>query len=134
MRYMEITHKYILPVPDELDLEDPVFEMVTNRGVTIMEEFILSHASEARDLKSTWVMLPKIYSPVQSPQRRSMFGSEVGVVHPWDQDLWIFPEDHPLRGVEARYRMNYYANNDQIEKQNFAERIAIEEGLEDDED
>lgn len=38
----------------------------------------------------------------------SLTGGAVGrVTHPWDQDLWIFPEDHPLHNIEAEYRAEY---------------------------
>jgi hypothetical protein len=29
---------------------------------------------------------------------------EPGVVHPWDQGLWIFPEEHPFRWYEEQAR------------------------------
>jgi hypothetical protein len=28
----------------------------------------------------------------------------MGVTHPWDQGLWIFPDDHPLAAIEREAR------------------------------
>lgn len=35
---------------------------------------------------------------------RDVMGQRPGAMHPWDQGLWIFPEDHPLHQFEARLR------------------------------
>lgn len=38
---------------------------------------------------------------------RDVFGQEPKPCHPWDEGLWIFPPEHPLRAAEAAFRAEY---------------------------
>lgn len=40
-----------------------------------------------------------------------------GVTHPWEQGLWIFPEDHPYHEYEIMYRRKWQEQKDQGHKQ-----------------
>jgi hypothetical protein len=50
--------------------------------------------------------------------------------HPWDQGMWIFPDDHPLAGYERAAKMS----RDDKEKQAFLEagRLMLPPGEDDD--
>lgn len=56
-KYLRVTHTYFVPMPDDLPDNDPVMENTVNRGVSIMEEHMLSlydDRSRCVDLHSTW--------------------------------------------------------------------------------
>lgn len=148
MRHVQITHIYVLPIPDEEDVA--VLDPIINSGVSMMEEFMKARAVQIQDLHSDWQMMPKEYSaayagpeeeriPGRVPKRYdqdpnmtqaekdldsrnskfliendldagiSFTGDVLGqrgarALHPWEQGLSIFPEDHPLRPFEDRLR------------------------------
>ena len=65
MRYIEISHTYVIPVPaDDVDAID----LIANEGVSIMEAFIRGRASNVEDLRSDWKMMPQSYRPRQLVQ------------------------------------------------------------------
>lgn len=59
MRHVQITHIYVLPVPeDEVEALDPI----VNSGVSIMENMMKSSARNIRELRTDWQLMPKEYS------------------------------------------------------------------------
>jgi hypothetical protein len=57
---------------------------------------------------------------VREPQQVELIdvlGQRSTVVHPWDQGLWILPEDHPLHDMERRAR----DQDDQVVKKELTE-------------
>src|SRR5882724_7295981 len=74
MRYIEITHVYVLQVPD--GFEDTL-DAVAEQGMSIMERFIEGRAANIQSIKSDWKMLPKEYRPTQPVQELT----EVAQVH-----------------------------------------------------
>jgi hypothetical protein len=60
MRYVEITHVYVIPVPAE-DVDS--IDAIANQGVSIMENFMLGRAANIRNLHSDWKLMPKEYRP-----------------------------------------------------------------------
>lgn len=51
-------------------------------------------------------------------QQRHGIIPTMGITHPWDQGLWIFPDDHPLAPVERAAKQGEHAEE---LKQNFLE-------------
>jgi hypothetical protein len=62
MRYIEITHTYVLPVPEE-DLDPAELDPVMNAGVSIMERHIRAKGAAVMSLRSDWKIMPKEYDP-----------------------------------------------------------------------
>lgn len=58
MRYVEITHTYVLPVPAE---DTASIDAIANAGVSMMEEFMKGRASQIRQVRSDWKLMPKEY-------------------------------------------------------------------------
>lgn len=142
-RHIKVTHTYLLAVPDDAPEDDPTFDTTIMRGISIMEDFMRARSSKASNFQSSWAWLPRKRSrqlaqqsfekqaiantpePVkfervddEEAHRVSFFGSEdSGITHPWDQGLWIFPEDHRLHEVEAAARANYERINNLGQKQ-----------------
>jgi hypothetical protein len=46
----------------------------------------------------------RVEEPLRGEYDEVTLAPEAGVVHPWDQGLWIFPEDHPLAPMERQAR------------------------------
>lgn len=148
MRHVQITHIYVLPVPEE-DVE--AIDSIVNAGVSIMERMMQDTAQNIRELRSDWQLMPKEYTRTvevegaedvsfsrgrvpakyegeldeteRERDRRlskeaiendtdhgiSFAGDVMGqgkaqAMHPWDQGLWVFPEDHPLHEVEVELK------------------------------
>jgi hypothetical protein len=59
MRYVEITHTYVLPVPAE---DVSVIEPIAREGMSFMEGFMLARAANIRNLHSDWKLMPKEYT------------------------------------------------------------------------
>jgi len=134
MRHIEVTHTYVIEVPDDSPDADEQFDAVVNRGVSIMEGFMKERTPKMRELRSHWEMMPREYSrtlEARSPQageksidtsypvvkRESDYRDPQEVRftedvlaqapyqnHPWTQGLSIFPQGHPLRPFEDALR------------------------------
>lgn len=66
MRYVEVTHTYVIPVPAE---DVSVVEPLAREGMSIMEGFMKARAANLRDLRSDWKLMPKGYRPQQPVQQ-----------------------------------------------------------------
>jgi hypothetical protein len=131
VRYVEITHTYVIGVPaDEVEGIDTV----ANAGVSMMEGFMKARASAIMGLRSDWKLMPKEYYPqvmeyerpqvfTDTPQRRDsdqakrmieadidqgvsftrdVMGQDSGnPPHPWDQGLRVVPAGHELYHAET---------------------------------
>ena len=130
-RYLQVTHRYVIEMPADA-FDDPDFQTICNRGVTIMEDRMKAVNPNIRDLASSWETMPKEYQPIEdTPQtgtahrgRRwesfsdeerhrmqtqgvtfvdDIMGGVGGVTHPYDQGARFFPEGHPFREAEDEY-------------------------------
>jgi hypothetical protein len=130
MRYAQVTMIYVLPVPE--DQVDEAFDAVMSAGVSRLEDQILGTARNINSIKSDWQLMPKEFMPdageatitrgrvvkrweSEDAKRiieadadrgisftRDVMGQGGRVRHPHDQGLYIFPDDHPLGGLERK--------------------------------
>lgn len=109
MRHVLVTTRYVLAVPQD---QESGLDAVMNTGVSVMEGKIREFARGIQSIESDWQLMPMDYTRgmgadatpdphVKNDATPSGF-PPIPVVHPWDQGLWIFPEDHPLRPFEER--------------------------------
>lgn len=106
-RYIEVTHKYIIPVPaEEMDTIEPV----ADEGVAIMERQMQKWAKNLFEVRSDWQLLPREYVPPHGEitfdlTKEGLLQTRAGradVTHPWDQGLRVLPLEHPLAGAELK--------------------------------
>ncbi len=127
MRYIEVHHKYVVPVPeDALDLDD--YDTLCNTAITMMENHMKRLNPNISDLVTSWETMPKEYEPIAStPQTGTVhrgrmpteselirmqttgvnfvddiMGGVGGVVPPHEAGQRMFPPDHPLHDAETR--------------------------------
>lgn len=107
-KYIEVTHKYVLEVPPGTSDND------IRQGIGIMEHFMRDRSKRMIELKSSFQVMPREYAATLVPQDPGQvnledraFPDAGGVTHPWDQGLFIFPEDHPLASIERRLKEQY---------------------------
>lgn len=120
-KFIQITHTYVIEFPDEAE------DAVINTGVSMMEGWIEGKSPRARDIKSSWLTMPKEYSrsvPAHIEETRVghmildpdgpgqlhpvIMGGGGSIMHPWDQGLFIFPDSHPYHDIEKHYRSQYH--------------------------
>jgi hypothetical protein len=113
MNGYEITLKFKLFTPVELD--SPTF----NEFLNLFREAF----QQATDVQGNYIPLPKEYTqkilqqvesridldwPEAEVQAASRDPEErIPVMHPWDQGLWFFPENHPLAPYERHAKRHY---------------------------
>lgn len=87
MRHVEITHTYVLPIPeDDVEVLDPI----VNSGVSMMEVFMREKARNMQDLHSDWKIMPKEYSAAfAGPEEERIQGR----VPPKYADRGLSPEE-----------------------------------------
>jgi hypothetical protein len=131
VRYIQVTHTYVLPVPDD-DCDPAELDPVMNAGVSIMERHIKKHGAAVLELSSDWTIMPKEYQPpsgnqsdvsltpaiskqdlikytesgTREPGEVSLTGDVFGQKpnsppHPWEQGLRVLPQGHPFFDKET---------------------------------
>jgi len=125
MRYVQIQHRYVVPVPDAAP-SDPEWDSLCNSAVTIMEQHMKKLNPNMQDLATAWETMPNEFAPIQStaqtgtahrgrnisPEEAEARGGQVsfvddvmggvgGVTHPHDVGQRFFPPDHPLYDAET---------------------------------
>jgi hypothetical protein len=65
MRYIQVTTRYVIPIPAE---DQDVIEPLAREGMSIMEGFMLARAANIKEINSDWQLLPKEYRPPQPVQ------------------------------------------------------------------
>jgi hypothetical protein len=114
VRYVEITHVYMIPVPAE---DEDSIDAIANHGVSIMENFMKGRAANIRDLRSDWKLVPRGYGPSDEPLDLAQIPIEETpgywnagppakdapspITHPWDQGLRVTPRGHDLFAAET---------------------------------
>jgi hypothetical protein len=126
MRYVEIQHRYVVPVPDAAP-SDPEWDTICNAAVSIMEEHMQRLNPNMQDLRTNWETMPREFASVHdTPQTGSVhrgrmpgeeelrYMSQHGVnfvadimggvgkaQNPYEHGQRLFPSDHPLHNVES---------------------------------
>lgn len=126
LRHVQITHKYVVPIPPEaVDLED--YDSLCNTAISMMEAHMQRLNPNIRDLVTSWETMPHQFEPIEeTPQTGTVhrgrmpseselirmqvtginfvddvMGGVGGVVPPHDAGQRMFPPDHPLFDVET---------------------------------
>lgn len=60
MRYVEVTHTYVVPIPED-EAGDPAIDSVVNSGVSMMEAHIQGMFNQPREIRSDWKLMPREY-------------------------------------------------------------------------
>lgn len=135
MRYVEVTTKYVVPTDDEL-FRDPSFDIVVNTGVSMVEATVQRNHPQIIEVSSSWARMPSEYKPRSAGASEvgrvhdsiiyegdppawldDMHAAGVpphlrdypadAPPHPWEQGAFIFPEGHPLAGLERKAKGIY---------------------------
>lgn len=127
MRYVEIVHRYVVPVPEAAPA-DPQWDSLCNAAVSVMENHMTKLNPNMRDLVTSWQTMPIEYAPVSETQQTGtvhrgrmpsdeelqrmsvegvsfvddIMGGVGQVQHPHDQGVRFFPEGHPLFEAETK--------------------------------
>lgn len=126
MRYLQVTHRYEIPL--DVDPSDPDTESIVNSGISMMEAHMKGFSPYMEGIRSDWQWMPREYRPDSyvdakprsagatdewegplegiQPQLNPGYPSDAPS-HPWDQGLWLFPEDHPLANLERQAKRAY---------------------------
>lgn len=127
-RYVEITHRYVVPVPAEAP-DDPEWDTICNAAVSIMEEHMRKLNPNMKDLRTSWETMPREYEELagegssdtitmhrgrmpNEDELRYMSQHGVNFVAdimggvgaapmPYEVGQRLFPSDHPLANVES---------------------------------
>jgi hypothetical protein len=122
-RHIKIHVECVLPVPGEIQGD---LDAVAEAGLSTLRALIEDNVTTLTPgtLHTSWQSMPQGWQPKKSniilaeevapgfthtvdSEERIGIIEDMGVTHPWDQGLWIFPEGHPLHHVERPYREHY---------------------------
>jgi hypothetical protein len=158
VKYIKCRVEFILPVPAEIDDD---LDAVAEAGLSTLRALIVDNVTTmiAGTIHTSWQSMPQSWQPprsardivlaeeiapgfvhqVDTEERVSFVDTrfEDNVQHPWDQGLYVFPEGHPARLVEEKYRSHYLDPQFDNDKTNLIDEFlgdvrAIGSGEEDD--
>jgi hypothetical protein len=69
LRYIQVTHTYVLPIEDEEELEDPSMDSIINSGVSMMEAHMRGLFEDNREIQSSWQTMPREYQEGETRHR-----------------------------------------------------------------
>jgi len=150
MRYVEIQHRYVVPVPDAAP-HDPEWDTICNAAVSIMEQHMQRLNPNIKDLRTSWETMPTEFAAVEetvqtgSVHRGRMpdeaelrYMSQHGVNFvadimggvgqapmPYEQGQRLFPAGHPLHNVESE--MLKRPRTDEVKPHERPEPLQIED-------
>ena len=123
MRYIKCRAEFVLPVPHEVGDD---LDAVAEAGLELLRDLISKHVTRLQPgtLHTSWQSMPKSWAPRRSnvvlaepiapgvmhtvdANDRIGWVEEPSVMHPWDQGLLIFPDDHPLHDLEEQHYSAY---------------------------
>jgi hypothetical protein len=153
-RFIKVRVEAVLPVPFEVRES---LDAVAEAGLEMLKGVVATNVTTVipGTITGSWQSMPSSWRPRATPKQVLVIEEEVtagfthtvdsedrigfvedGVVHPWDDGLWIFPADHPYRDVEKIYRTNYlnprFKGDKPQLKQEMSERLELEAGEDDD--